>query len=77
MAADIATLRQRLAAAEAAYDQLMTGGATVKLAHMGKLMEFKPTEAGMLKGYINDLNGQIAALTGIGFGRPRSRRVAF
>ena len=77
MPADLATLQLRLAAAETAYDELMVSGATVKLAHMGKLMEFKPTEAGVLKGYINDLNGQIAALTGVGLGRPRSRRFAF
>jgi hypothetical protein len=73
---DLATLQARLAEAEAAYHKMMTGKLVAEIRHgLGEAMRFNKPEA--LLAYINDLKGQIAALTGVAGGRIRARRVAF
>ncbi|PPQ37088.1 gpW protein [Rhodoblastus acidophilus] len=78
MAIDADTLRQRLAEAEQSLHEVTVLGATTRLRHNEKWTEFSPADAGKLRGYINDLRGQLRALGDMTVkGRPRGRRVAF
>ena len=58
--AQILIYQQRLAAAELAYDRLMTGKAPrVLVDQNGERIEFTPANAGRLKAYIVDLQTQL------------------
>ena len=63
---DTATLRSRLAAAQAAYDALVTGNKPTKVVADGSLVEFQHTKPADLKAYISSLQDQISNRTRVG-----------
>jgi hypothetical protein len=57
--ADTATLQARLEEAEAAYHQLRTGARRVRVKYEGREVEYDPTNATDLAGYIAELKAQL------------------
>lgn len=58
---DVATLRERLAEAEAAYHKLALGEAEASVTYGSTMVAYKSADLGKLKAYIADLKRQIAA----------------
>lgn len=62
---DLATLKQRLAEAEAAYHRLLTGTSVVTIKDQNsEMVQYQASSASRLAGYIADLRRQIEALLG-------------
>lgn len=70
---DQATLAARLAEAETAYHQLMTGRRVVRLRHGEMENEFNKSNISDLRAYISELKVQL----GLSGGARRARRVVF
>ena len=75
--ADLGTLQARLAEAEAALHALATGTKVVAVERNGKKLTYTAATMAQLRGYIADLNGQIAVLLGTTTGRRRAIGVRF
>lgn len=60
MALDPTILKARLLQAQTAYHALQTGAMRAKVDHNGTMIEFVKADADKLKGYIEDLEGQLA-----------------
>jgi hypothetical protein len=62
--ADLATLQSRLAEAEAAYHQLLTGALEVETGHGDMRTKWNQVTRADLAAYLQDLHAQIAAAGG-------------
>lgn len=69
--ADLTTLNSRLADAESALHQLQIGTLEVQIEHGDMRVTYTKQNAGMLRGYIDDLRAQIMALGGAVDQKPR------
>lgn len=57
-------LQARLAEAETALHQIMTGTSTVEVSYNGRQVQYSRTNAGDLRAYILDLKVQLGIKTG-------------
>lgn len=73
----LATLQSRLAEAETALHELLTGRRTVSVDYDGRKVQFTMTKVDDLRSYIADLKTQIAALDPAAPRSRRHRRITF
>lgn len=68
---DLATLQTRLAEAEAAYHQLLTGAKAATVGSAGRNVSYTQADAPRLAAYISNLKSQVAALDSTSASRRR------